>query len=722
MLQIDCESRIERVVVYARGAVVTRKVTLPESLPEGAVELTLAGITALAEAGSVRALAQGEREVTAIKARAVIPKAPTKPGRLRERLRELELESERLEDARNLAAQRRAELSGLAPSPQFTRWARQVDPAARFQDALALGGIVAEELHALDDRTRELDAAIEDNQRKLDAARLEAAQGTPGDLEGEARAALGVQVRLGPAGALVSLEIDYVVTAARWWPAYTARLSAAATRVTLGMDAFVAQASGEAWSGVKLSVATADLASDVRLPELRSLRLGRAQPPRRLGYRPPPAGLDAMFEGHDRSADRLEITTRQVDMIDALEGSDEDDFEEMTKGGSRPEGGGGYGPPQGRPPPPKPRASVMAAKATAAQSEMTISASMSMPRSMPAPAAARARMLMPEKKSRAMDMPARAPREEEAGDALTAMDQTVTLGGAPSHTEHAPPPEAIEPDEVWLDFDALILADPLEPANRRRRGRLTRDAASAVGSRVEAARASIQSLGAPPEARDPLATRGNFDHRYDAEGSADVPASGRPHRVAIGSAEGEARPRFVAVPREAAEVYREAEITNPFAAPLLSGPVEVFLDGALLTTSTLAFVDRGGLLHLGLGVEERLRVARNARVEEGSAGLLGGSTTVDHHVTIDVASSLGHPVAIEVLDRIPVTSDKDIEIKLISSKPTSTKATQAERGHPVRGGLAWNISVSPGEKQRIEVSYRVTLPAKNELVGGNRRE
>jgi len=79
-------------------------------------------------------------------------------------------------------------------------------------------------------------------------------------------------------------------------------------------------------------------------------------------------------------------------------------------------------------------------------------------------------------------------------------------------------------------------------------------------------------------------------------------------------------------------------------------------------------------------------------------------------------------VAIEVLDRIPVTSDKDIEIKLVSSKPTSARITQAERGHPVRGGLAWSITVSPGEKQRIEMVYRVTLPAKNELVGGNRRE
>jgi hypothetical protein len=714
MEQIDCESRIERVVVYARGAVVTRKVTLPESLPEGAVELRLAGITALAEPGSVRALARGEREVTAIKARAVIPKAPVKPGRLREKLRALELERDRIQAEAAYVLQRREALTGLAPEPHFARWAPHADPAARFRDALALGGLIGADLRRLHDRVRELDEALEDNQRRLNAAELEARQGTTDDRDGEQRAELGVQVRLGGgAGSLTSLEIDYVVTAARWWPAYTARLSAAATRVVFGIDAFVAQASGEAWTGVQLAVATADLASDVRLPELRSLRIGRAQAPPRKGYRPPPAGLEAMFEGHDREVGRVEPELTRKEAIDpelvrreaeeaarTAREEAEETLQTITRGFSAPEGGGGYGS-RGMPP-------------QMPGAPMAMPASMPMSRAMPAPARERialksrlgARMGQAMTESTAMDVPAEATR---------------SFGSAANRAEPAAP-QAIEPDEAWLDFDALTIGDALAPSNRGRRGRLARDPSGHAGSRAAAARAVIEALGSPPEALDPLETRGRFDHRYDAEGSADVPSSGLPHRVTIGSAEGEARPRFVAVPREAAEVYREAEIPNPFAAPLLSGPVEVFLDGALLATSSLAFVDRGGHVQLGLGVEERLRVARNARVEEGSAGLLGGSTTVDHHVTIDVTSSLGHPVVIDVLDRIPVTNDKDIDIKLVSSKPIATKLTQAERGEPVRGGLTWHITISPGEKQRIEITYRVTLPAKNELVGGNRRE
>ena len=56
VIPVACESRIERVVVYARGAVVTRAVTLPGALPEGPVVIRLGGVTARADGSSLRAL------------------------------------------------------------------------------------------------------------------------------------------------------------------------------------------------------------------------------------------------------------------------------------------------------------------------------------------------------------------------------------------------------------------------------------------------------------------------------------------------------------------------------------------------------------------------------------------------------------------------------------------------------------------------------------------
>ncbi|MEZ4306695.1 MAG: DUF4139 domain-containing protein [Polyangiaceae bacterium] len=291
-------------------------------------------------------------------------------------------------------------------------------------------------------------------------------------------------------------------------------------------------------------------------------------------------------------------------------------------------------------------------------------------------------------------------------------EEDATLGGLTGVLDALP----IEPADAWLDFDTLRI-EPSAP--HARRGRLTRE----PGPSAAAARAAQQiDKLEPPPARPIRASRGLFDMVYSTAGTADVPSTGRPHRVPVVTADAPAKPRFVTVPREAQEVYRRADATNPFGVPLLTGPVEVLIDGALAALTRLSYTDRGGVISIGLGVEERVRVARSSRIEEGTAGLLGGSTTVDHTVTTELSSSIGRKISVEVLDRLPVSDDKDIEIKLLSSHPKASAYSQADLGQPLRKGLRWEVEVPAGGKAKIEHNYRITLPSKMEIAGGNRRE
>lgn len=728
MTPIDCESRIERVVVYARGAVVTRAVTVPTPLPEGAVYLRVRGVTGFAEAGSLRALVEGGHRVTALRARLAVPEQTAQPGHLREEVRALRLKGKRLSAEQALLQERRAAIGARAFSMRLRRSSRssKLDPSARFADVLALRALLGEELERLDARLQALTEALAENERRMAAAELALRQGSSAEAQGDDRTCLDVEVRLGAASGdargLRSFALEYVVAAARWWPAYTARFSAQATRVSFAIDAFVAQASGEDWSGVAIAVSTADLVEDARLPELASLRLGRAQPAPRRAYRAAPAGLDAMFEGYDRAIEQLESRRGSRSEKSYAEGArDVDTASRFTppvgfalSGGGAPPPSPAFGAPlmaQAAFAPGPPMAPGFAPAAYGAPPPPPLAA----PRGGAAiPRAAMAAPVRMKARARSVSLGAEFSRSSVDEGALE-----EAAGGFFEEAQVAEPELPIEPGEAWLDFDALVLAAPTDHA---RRGRLQRDRRADPRAGARQARAAIEALMAPAEALDPVSTRGRFDHRYDASGTADVPANGRPHRVAIDVADATAKARFVTVPREVAEVYREAKIHNPFASPLLSGPVEVFLEGALITTAKLHFVDRKGAISLGLGVEERLRVARNARVQEGSAGLLGGSTTVEHAITIDVASSLGQPVTVDVLERLPVSDDKDIEIKVVASRPEPEKYTQADRGAPIRQGLRFEIEVPEGDKQRVELTYRVTLSSKNELVGGNRRE
>jgi uncharacterized protein (TIGR02231 family) len=276
----------------------------------------------------------------------------------------------------------------------------------------------------------------------------------------------------------------------------------------------------------------------------------------------------------------------------------------------------------------------------------------------------------------------------------------------------------VEPSEGWLDFDLLAMG---AAESRSQRGRLVRrqepDPFDAGGARQR-----IERLAAPEHAVDPLAARGVFDHRYDARAALDVASDGLPHRVNLATYALAPTPRLTVVPRAGAEVYRAAELSSPDDQPLLAGPVDVYVDGAFATTSRLEAVDRGGRIRLPVGVEDRVRVARNARHREETEGLLGGTTVSSHEVSIELASSLGYAVEVEVLERAPVSSDAELEVTLTASRPKHETYDQSDRGRPIRGGLRWRVALPAGGRAVVEWGYRLSLPAKAEVVGGNRRE
>jgi hypothetical protein len=686
---VECQSRIREVCVFARGAVVRRTVELPADLPESEVDVVVSGITAQALGGSARAAVAGDRSIVYVRAELSSPHRAAL-GPATEKVRELERERERIELAKTHLTARRERLGGVRPEPRFDRVHRRIDPKRRMDDALAVSSLLDGLTAELDRELADLDDALEEVMRKWETARLEAEQANAGALEGPVRDSMTIAVRLSAGPRPASLEVSYTVLAARWWPAYSARFKSAATEPVAEwtLDALVAQATGEDWNGVDLALTTVDLVQNAELPELSSFRLGRAQPKPKRAFRPMPEGLDQMFAGYDQALNAFRPAP-----LPPLARRKAPRREAVAVGGAAAVKG------MRQAPPPPPRAPAPSSKMRAAE----VSSSVSAPMPAPPPMAMAAEMAFG------------APQGMVAPGSTTTLfedDETTDALRLASIT--------IAPSDDWLDFDSLAVADM---DDRRQRGRLRMARVRHDQGKVAEPAARIEQLPAPPMSLDPreLSRRGH-QLRYQSDAPVTVASEGVVHRVAVTKAEGEAARKLLAVPRESADVYREAVQRNPFSSALLPGPVDVFVDGSLLTTSTIDFVGAGGTVRLGLGVEERVRIARNVRVEEESTGFLGGKTAVLHAVEIDVSSSLGHPVSVVVYDRVPVTEDKDVEIELTSARPRPDHYDQADRAAPIRGGIAFSLELAPNQKDRIEFRYRIVFPAKNELTGGNRRE
>lgn len=700
------QTQIAHATVYRNGALVVRRGTLPA--PDGAeTTVILAGLPLLFRSDSLRVRVSGglsagpieEHPELGLKA-AVDAAAEAQREALAAEERRLDAEAKRHKRLLE-GAYRALTVPGLPKDPaarpgslpDLDTWQALDDLAAARQAAAedALAAIAARKKEIASER----------------AALSQEAEHTPG------RVTRSLQTTLrGEADGLVEVEVEYFVPGVRWAPVYQIHIDTQTRSARLHIEARVAQATGEDWVGVPLSLSTADLSRDADLPRLDSWRIGRHTPPSN-DWRPLPDDLQSLFADFDGSPPPPSAPPPRKPI-------------QRT-------------PPKPTPPPPPPPRSQPAAAALSAdipvpsarpamQSQMSSGAvpSMAMPSAPPPPGGA-ARKRSSARRSRMQDDRSMA-REESYGGA----------GGGGGRPEPMEPPGADAPKATLLDYAWLRLADPRD---KRRRGKLLPitlesayadllderggdeamlDAFKAAIRDLERQQSKLMGASLPPGCFD--VRQASFYHRYPAGPRVDLPSDGVFRQVQVARVSGDCALSLRAVPRQDARAYRFAELKNPFGRPLLAGPMQVYLDGAFVVNSTLKTTGSGGALLMNLGVEDRVRIARNATFSQSEHGMFSATSRLEHAVETEIRSNLPAPVTLLVQERLPLDAGNDgIEVELGEASPAPRREA-GPRGENIPGGLTWSLTLAPGRMHQIKYRYTIDISARKELVGGNRRE
>lgn len=529
------------------------------------------------------------------------------------------------------------------------------------------------------------------------------------------------------------VAVSYRVEAAAWVASYALFATGSLRRGTFAASALVAQATGEDWTGVKIAFSTTPSAREIDVPDLPALRLGKAQPPPRSAWRDLPADLDALFPDEIEVSDPVPAPSAAPAAMHgatfAME-PDEPTWDGPTAG---------------------PMAKRARRRSTGGRADELDEAMLTLddavPTSRAGPAAPPPMQAMP---VAAMPAPQAAfasasIARKSAGvfasvgsavgglvSALGEREEAAAAYGGGGGRADLPGP--IEVDGDVLDYGNLRMPgadDPrrgrliaLAPADEAREAGLEASAAAALidhRARARSARASLRFDALPAHHVLPEAVE-FAEHRYDADGAVDVPSDGAFRAVSLFADTLDLEVKYRAVPRSDPRAFRTVHARLPRAVPMVAGPVHVHIDGALAIVAPWSGSPRGGELHLGVGVEPNVRVARNVRYREETAGLMGGSRRTHTEVEVEIASALSRQAEVEILDRIPVTRDPEVRVDLIDASPVAEEwKGDKDRGPILDGGRRQVVQVPAGGKVVAKLHYSVTLGGRLELQGGDRR-
>ena len=187
----------------------------------------------------------------------------------------------------------------------------------------------------------------------------------------------------------------------------------------------------------------------------------------------------------------------------------------------------------------------------------------------------------------------------------------------------------------------------------------------------------------------------------------DIKSDGKANMVALVSYDLDTKYIYHSVPKLNKSAFLLAKISDWGKYNLEAGEANIFFEGAYVGKTTINPNVTSKKLLISMGVDNGIIVERKAVKEYTSSKFIGVNTKETIGFEITVLNNKSVPIDIEILDQIPVSNNKKIEITL-KEKGTATYSEKI-------GKLFWELKIMPNQSKKEHFVYSVKYPKKENI-------
>lgn len=166
---------------------------------------------------------------------------------------------------------------------------------------------------------------------------------------------------------------------------------------------------------------------------------------------------------------------------------------------------------------------------------------------------------------------------------------------------------------------------------------------------------------------------------------------------------------YHAVPKINTGTYLLAKITNWGKHNLENGEANIFFEGKYIGKSFINSKVTSDTLLISMGRDNGINIQRKAIKEFKSSKFIGNNKKETFGYDIIVKNKKTIPIEIEILDQIPVSQNKLIDVELVDK--SGAKYTENT------GKLLWKLQIEPQQSIGKKLIYSVKYPKKVNVSG-----
>lgn len=180
-----------------------------------------------------------------------------------------------------------------------------------------------------------------------------------------------------------------------------------------------------------------------------------------------------------------------------------------------------------------------------------------------------------------------------------------------------------------------------------------------------------------------------------------IPSDNTPHQVDLTVTNLKAEYAYGAVPKVDKDAFVTAKVAGNDLQNQVSGEANIYFDGTYVGKTFINGTTSDSML-ISLGRDKRIQIQRVLLKDFSSKSFAGSSKKELNTWEINLRNTRKEPVTIIIEDQIPVSTDKEIEVKLLNNGNAAFDETT--------GKLTWKITLDAEQSQSVRFSFEVKYP------------
>ncbi|OGX25957.1 MAG: hypothetical protein A3J51_01810 [Omnitrophica WOR_2 bacterium RIFCSPHIGHO2_02_FULL_45_21] len=204
---------------------------------------------------------------------------------------------------------------------------------------------------------------------------------------------------------------------------------------------------------------------------------------------------------------------------------------------------------------------------------------------------------------------------------------------------------------------------------------------------------------------------------YKLAKKATVKSDGSEHKLPVSSQALNAKFEYSSFPRAGLYAYLGSRVTNAPGLQLLSGRVNIFLEGDFVGASSIDNIAPNEEFDLYLGIDENVKVKREQLEKKVDETLIAGipattrRTIFKYKITLENYKS--KKIKVKLFEAMPVPEDDRIKVKINQVTHEPTLKDWKDR----KGIWLWEFELEPKQKRELIYSYTIEHPREMQVEG-----